>query len=280
MARMKVPVAPNEQRGVCRLCGQVGRRTRTHVPARAAGNRQVARRAATTTTTDGQVVFSLEWPRLGGSWGYWFCADCNSGRTARWDKEYLGWQGTVWGLMGANGVNPRPLPPSMLHDADPGAFIRCLWAWLFATDETESLHAIHSSLADAIRNGEPVEPPDDLRLLLGVTLGLGGWLSATRPGSAIGRTMLGRSPLWTPPTPATEITALPRAVVVAPPFVVAFGSPDDNDGLGLFNPASWLRDAAGQRREVALLLPTVEVQKDANVRPWTSYSDIVVISPV
>jgi hypothetical protein len=275
---VKIPTAPNAKRGPCRLCGRVGKRTKTHVPPEASGNDGLTRRAVINTSPSGTSTLELGRASLGGRWGYWFCPSCN-GRTGVWDQEYLDWHGRIQRAMYPTGSPPgRPLPPGQFTNADPGAFVRCLWAWLFALDETETLHMSHAALGHAILTGEPIAPPSDLQLLLGVTLKRRARLFAPPPGGVEVRTVLPRaSPLWVPPASAQpEITPLPLAVIQALPFVVIFATPGDRHKLAMFDAGQWLTEAAGQRRPVAIMLPTVDVHDDG-VRP-IAYSDIRVMT--
>ena len=91
--------------------------------------------------------------RDSGSWGWWFCASCN-GDTEPWEIEHLGWQNAV--LEGFRHYG-SPLVPIELRDHDPGAFVRALWAWMFALDD--ALFSDHRDLAAAIKSGEAIELP-------------------------------------------------------------------------------------------------------------------------
>jgi hypothetical protein len=85
------------------------------------------------------------------------------------------------------GVHPRGgsrlLPPLELKDHDPGAFVRALWAWNFALDET--LYGGHRDLAAAVRSGNATHPPSDLRLWIAATMSLDMWTLRVRDGYAV-----------------------------------------------------------------------------------------------
>lgn len=259
----------------CRLCGNVGDLTRTHVPSQASGNRQRGRPLSEKVTPDGVRVLGLGKGPLGaGWWGWYFCDSCNND-TGKWDDEHLRWQRAMLRGIHKHGA-PRPLPPLELYDHDPGAFVRALWAWMFALDET--LFAGHRDLAAAVKSGDAVEPPRDLRLWLAATTSIAMWAVRQRGGFGVNFDLRHEgwqqheSGIW---SLEPELIELPRAVISTPQFVVVLA--DATKELPLFDTGPWLTEAAGSRRVVPLLLPTVEVQRrpDYTVR----YDDIVVREP-
>jgi hypothetical protein len=165
----------------CRLCSNVGDLTRTHVPSKASGNRGHARPLGERIAPDGSRVLELgSGTRDSGSWGWWFCASCNRD-TSRWEVEHSRWQRACLEGIRQHG---SPLVPIELRDHDPGAFVRALWAWMFAVDDM--LLDEHRNLAAAIRSGDAVRQPQDLRLWLAATTSLEMW--AVRQRAALGST--------------------------------------------------------------------------------------------
>jgi hypothetical protein len=257
----------------CRLCGSVGDLTRPHAPSRASGNRGHARPLGEKIASDGTRILELgKGTADSGGWGWYFCTACN-GETGRWEEEHLRWQRPILGRIHEHG-SPRPLPPGEMPDRDPGAFVRALWAWMFALDET--LFDGHRDLAAAVRSGDAVEPPRDLRLWLAATTSLEMRASRMRDGYVVtmdvrnGPWRQRESGLW---SLEPELVELPRAVISTPPFIVVLA--DSAHEAPLFDTAPWLAETAGNRRAVPLLVPTVEVRRrpDHVVR----YDDIAVL---
>jgi len=257
----------------CRLCGSVGELTRTHAPSRASGNRGHARPLGERITPDGARTLELgKGPPGAGAWGWYFCASCN-GDTSKWEDEHLRWQRPILQRIHEHG-SPRPLPPGEMLDRDPGAFVRALWAWMFALDET--LFGGHRDLAAAVKSGDAVQPPRDLRLLLAATTSLEMWASRQRDGYGVafdlrhGGWQHRESGLW---SLEPELLELPRVVISTPPFVLVLA--DSARDVPLFDTAPWLTEAAGNRRAVPLLLPTVEMRRSPG--HTVGYADIVVL---
>jgi len=167
--------------------------------------------------------------QLGGIRDYWFCADCNN-ETRRWDEAFVAW--TYAPLAALHDPRSRgSMFSARIIDADTGAFVRCLWAWMFAISDVPLRDRL-PDVAAAVKSGDPVGPPDDPRLLLAVTR-----------------------------DDRIAIQALSNSVVVtAPPFVAMLLSRralevGGNDGF--FDTAPWLLHAAGTRRTVEVTLPIV-----------------------
>jgi hypothetical protein len=64
-----------------------------------------------------------------------------------------------------------------------------------------------------------------------------------------------------------------RAVISTPPFIILLA--DAARDVPLFDTGPWLTEAAGSRRPVPVLLPTVEVHR--RVEQPVRYDDIVVL---
>ena len=204
-------------------------------------------------------LLGLGRPTQGGAWGRWLCEGCN-GRTGLWDEEYLRWQKPLLLAIHDSEEPPRQVLLGEFSNADPGAFVRCLWAWMFALDGR--LLESYRSLAEAVLSGEPVDPPSDIRLLIGVTTSLRMWLTnqdgAVRIEGAPASDGWYRhgSGLW---ATSPELLDVPLVVVAAPPFNVVLASSTQAHRLPHLDTGPWLRDAAENRRSTRLDLPMVTV---------------------
>lgn len=246
---------------------------------RKAGNSNPMRVAGTVQNEDGLSTSALGRPMEGGIRGWWFCGErggnCN-GRTGVWDEEFQNWWKLVGESIHFNAGRLGPTHVGQFSNADPGRFIRAVWAWMFALDET--LVDSHDDLAAAVRFGYATDPPKDICLLLGVTTSLRIWVSAQRDSYNVTTTLGGdgfsqhRSGIWAP-TP--EVVEQPRVVVSAPPFIAVLASGDNAQQLPLTDVGVWLRESTGLRRQVDLSLPFVHVRRQDVPTP-IAYSDIVV----
>jgi len=104
----------------------------------------------------------------GGIWGYWFCEPCNNA-TGRWDETYLRWQVAMLDVV----HDPAKIGLSRgwiggdVSSLDPGGFVRAVWAWAFARNE--ELRGMIPDVADAVRSGAAVNPPDSVHVMLALT---------------------------------------------------------------------------------------------------------------
>ena len=164
--------------------------------------------------------------------GKWFCENCN-GRTGLWDEEYLRWRPDLLAALHDPHKTGNRIS-AVLPSADPGAFVRCLWAWGFAL-ATDLRPAIPDA-ADAVFSGEPVAPPA-YRL----------YLAATRENQS-------------------AIMVLPHSVnVTAPPFVMSLIWPRMvamGKGVEMFDTGRWLLLRAQTKSRVEVTLPIVETLGD------------------
>ena len=231
MRARRIPVSEvdKKKRGHCRLCGEYRFLTKTHIPARSAGNVGMARPPIVLTDEDGRETYGLGDEALGGIRDYWFCARCNN-VTARWDEAFVA-------------LALQPL--AALHDPQSrgntfeativggavGEFVRCLWAWMFAI--SDNLRQRVPEVAKAVINGDAMEPPAAPRLFLGVTR----------------EVQIG-------------IQALPNSIAVtAPPFVAVLLSEralKTAGAGGLFDTGPWLTHEVGSRPTVKLRAPVVD----------------------
>jgi hypothetical protein len=164
--RGHVPLEPRRKRGLCRLCGDYLKLTKTHIPARSAGNTGPARAPIIELDDSGRRVYGLSAERLGGMAGYWFCETCNNERTRPWDEEYVRWLPEFGRLLHDPGAKGNTVRVGAV-DFDPGAFARCLWAWFFAV--CDGLLNRAPDIARAVRTGEAVTPDRFPRVYLAAT---------------------------------------------------------------------------------------------------------------
>ena len=198
----------------------------------------------------GASTIGLGSATLGGMWGWWLCAKCNH-RTARWEAEYLRWSSDI-----SRAIHQHPAPAwkrlaARNTSADPGAFVRVLWGWMFAVDG--KLRWGWPELAESILTGEPTSLPRGLRLLLTATTSP--WIAAIKPVCA----------QWTGSRWDPEAANEPRVAVSAPPFVAYLAAEGTDPARGSFDTSEWLADRAGTRRPLDLELLIVETLTDEDV---------------
>lgn len=239
------------KRGTCGLCGFEGKLSMTHIPPRAAGNVGEARPAVLFFDEDsGESSVGFGRATYDGMAGWWLCATCNN-RTARWESEYGRWADQI-SLAIRSHAEPAWLRMSV-HDpsSDPGAFVRVLWAWMYAIDP--KLRWGWPELAASVLSGEPTFPPRGLRLLLTATTSP--WIAAIQPNRA----------RWTGQEWDADAANMPRVAVSAPPFQVCLAADGTDPAAGSFDTGAWLADRAGLRRALDLELLIVETLTDEDV---------------
>lgn len=231
MRARRIPVSDvdRKKRGHCRLCGEYRRLTKTHVPARSAGNLGMARPPVVLTDEHGHETYGLGDEALGGIREYWFCARCNN-LTAQWDEAFVAMTHAPLAALHDPQSRGNTFEATIVGGA-VGEFVRCLWAWMFAI--SDNLRQRVPGVAKAVVSGEPTGPPDAPRLFLGVTRDV-----------QIG------------------IQALPNSIVVtAPPFAAVLLSERALKAAGaggLFDTGPWLRYAVGSRPTVKVRTPIVD----------------------
>lgn len=258
--------------GRCRLCGEELPLSKTHVPAKGAGNRGEARPAVERIDEGGVPTLDLGRPKLGGMWGYWFCVECNQ-RTGVWDEEYIRLHQHLVLHLHDGPKLPRQRLMGTLPQLDVGAIARSMWAWSFALVPT--LFNRYPEVARAVRTGEPAAARGDVDLLLGITMSLRIWVTAqpdawlvesNRSGvhqRASGLLVLG---------PSVEL--LPITAVASPPFSVVLAHRDRPSGVPHAVVNEWLLDPAGARRDVVIDLPMIAVRGEDRPSPL-SYASLM-----
>ncbi len=167
--------------GACSVCGQEGRRTKTHVPPQAAGNRADLSLRRAWLTADGRLKYGRT--LSGGIWLFGHCESCNRA-AGQFDGAYSDFADIV-----------RPGIPRRLHSPAgyrwlpsastirPGAIARSVLSGTFAWNI--SLRERFPSLSRMLRDpsSEPTTLPADVRLRVAafaggrarVTGSYGGW---------------------------------------------------------------------------------------------------------
>lgn len=256
-----------ERHGRCRLCRTDGQLSKTHVPPKGAGNSGDARPAVQRVDSDGMATLDFGRASKGGMWGYWFCIDCN-GRTGVWDERYIDLHQRLLLHLHDGPERPRQKLMGELENLDVGAVARSMWAWSFAL--VPGMADRYPDLAEAVRTGEPVEPPGDIELLLGVTMDLRIWAIGQQDAVVVVRNLTGeraRPSGLVVPGPTTD--PLPLTAVGSPPFSVVLAHVDRPTGIPHTSVNEWLRDPAGVRRKVVLDLPMVETLGADSPSPMT-----------
>lgn len=79
--------------GRCRLCGEVKRLTKEHIPPKGAGNIRTAPTHTLTEWLERQDLETMPGGKIeqGGVWGYTLCRECNSLTGQKYGAEYQGW---------------------------------------------------------------------------------------------------------------------------------------------------------------------------------------------
>lgn len=149
--------------GACGLCGNVGLRSRTHVPPEAAGNNQPSATIGT-RTENGVSVIEPGRRRDGGSAGWFLCESCN-GITGGYDEEFIRW----WKMLVMDWPNIQSRKSGdtrvgAFPAGKPGSFIRSVLGGMFAFNP--SLLPRYQEVAAAILSGEPGALPPELCLLM------------------------------------------------------------------------------------------------------------------
>jgi hypothetical protein len=224
----RMPLDPRGKRGVCRLCGEFGRLTVTHIPAKSAGNVGTRQEPMIEIDEHGNRNYALGTVRLGGMSDYWFCLPCNRDRTRPWDEEYTRWVPELFNMLHEAGSSGNTVATSAIA-FDPGAFGRCLWSWFFAV--ADGLRDRAPAVAEGVRTGKPVAHFGYPRVFLAATRELQFSMFIGHFGGAI----------------------------TAPPYVAFLAGPHTRALVpGWFDTTPWLREHPGQRRSFTMTLPIIE----------------------
>jgi hypothetical protein len=270
-----VRIGPAEvKRGRCRLCGKTAALTKTHVPPKATGNSGVRRSVVERTPPGGAPILDLGRESDGGIWLRRLCESCNS-RTGRWDELFLVFQKALLGHVHDPARRPVGQLVGQFTDVSPGAFIRSVWAGMFAIDAISRDN--YGDLAESVLSGDPVAAPTDVRLLVALTKSERIFVSSQTLVQAFSSPTSGS---WTARgsglvAPGPVGVDIPLAVVQAPPFVFVLARSTDPYELPHENLSAWLEDDARVRRATDILLPMARVRDGLNP---VSYDDIIAVA--
>jgi hypothetical protein len=244
------------------------------VPPKATGNSGLRRPVVERTPPGGLPILDLGRESDGGIWLRRLCQSCNS-QTGKWDELFLVFQKALLGHVHDPARRPVGQLVGQFTDVSPGAFIRSVWAGMFAIDAIS--RADYQGLAESVLTGNPVEAPPDFRPLVALTKSerifvssqtlvqtyssptSGGW---TRHGSGL-------------VAPGPMKFDIPLAVIQAPPFVFVLARSTDPYELPHENLSAWLEDDARVRRATDILLPMATVRDGLNP---VSYDDIIAVA--
>jgi hypothetical protein len=176
----------------------------------------------------GGRTYALGREREGGMYGYWFCETCNNSCTRPWDEEYTRWVPPLFSALHETTSKGNSVEVTV-GDFDAGAFVRCLWAWFFAA--ADGLRERVPHVAEAVRTGLPVAPPEFPRLHLAATRELQFSMHIGRAGGG----------------------------VTAPPYVAFLATPKTEElARRMLDTSPWLQCRAGERHQQTLTLPIIE----------------------
>ncbi|MFG1955063.1 hypothetical protein [Micromonospora sp. NPDC048830] len=219
---------PRKGNHPCNLCGQFGKLTRTHVPAKAAGNRV---RRSRMVSANGRVIPDPD-PRDGGLYVFAHCRTCNGDLQAQYDPAYAEM---------ANGLRhlwvPYPTPGMPLRhalpaiDIMPGAIARTVLIGFFAL--APKLRALHPGLADSLVRRDPaITLPPNFAIHLALSVGTQARIAG--PFFNIVASSMGRG--------ARNVGVRSSASIYFPPLAWQFAPPDDVllTAQGWANVSDWL----------------------------------------
>lgn len=248
----------HEKVGPCALCGRRGRRTETHVPPRAAFNNGDASRGIQLETDEGSTT-TLSRPRAGGNRIYGLCSPCHR-LTSPFDDEYIAWAGAC-----AKAAHIRAHSDYagdgtvVLEGARPGRFVRAALAGMAST--AENLWQDHPALVESVRTGEPINPPADLRFIVGFTQ-IRDWYFV----EGVHRGALLTIPIAGGPLLGIKTLPTPSATIHWFPFSLMLVHPDTGARYPHVDHTDWIAEGAeGPARDVELRLPTVSADSVVTV---------------
>ena len=242
----RFPARENRRQGVCGLCGQRGRLTKTHTPPQCAGNRGHVRRFMVLSDAQNRARASTK--MIGGIHFYGLCGRCNSSVQGRWDASYCVLAKELWPLAADKRIH---LPAGRIKlpsvEIQPGAVARSVLASCFALNP--NLRNIYPTLAtDLIRNAATVtlEPPMDL------------FLALTRGPFARATGAIGGFYLLRPKIRNKNIGVMSMAQIYFPPLAWQLADAPESRLLeleGWSTVSSWLRFDPNDRAVLNELVP-------------------------
>lgn len=167
--RAPKPLArPNNEVGICGLCGRHGKLTKTHVPPQCAGNRGRVKRFMIRSDPENRAAATGK--RIGGVYFFGLCASCNGDLQGRYDPAYCDLAKALWPLA----TDARLHLPDRVQLPDvgvqPGAIARSVLIGAFALNP--HMRNVHPDLARALLDrDDAVTLPSPLHLYLALTRG-------------------------------------------------------------------------------------------------------------
>lgn len=246
------PTGRRSKVGRCTLCGARARLTRAHVPPKAAFNNRPFSWGG--TTADSQLVYGR--PRLGGANLYAHCEPCRAA-TSPWDDEYIRWAYSFASvLVNSPWKGERTQIQGTLSGVRPGRFIRSALAGMTAL--APKLLDSHPDLVQAVRQGTPSSPPDDLRFLVavapdGAAATVEGAHEALAVKMSFGDDDGSGWKTETAPTISTVIHFAPFSLLLADRQLAA--------SLPHLDCTEWLELGVDQEADVQIVLPVVDLPK-------------------
>lgn len=156
------PTGRQRKAGRCALCGNAATLTKAHVPPKAAFNHGEFVWGG--TTADDRLVYGRA--KLGGANRYAHCEVCRA-NTSPWDDEYIRWAHCFAShLVWSPSKGQRTHITGELTGVRPGRFIRAAISGMTAL--APNLITSRPDLIRLVREGTAVEPPEDIRFLVGV----------------------------------------------------------------------------------------------------------------
>jgi hypothetical protein len=257
--------------GDCAVCGRGGRRTKTHVPPRAAGNRADLSMRRGWGTVDGKLEFGR--PQSGGIWLFGHCQPCNQAAGA-FDDAYRDFADVVRpgiprGLVAPAGYRWAPTNTAIR----PGAIARSVLSGMFALNPTLRERYPDLALMLGDKTAPPVELPHDVRLRLAahagtrarVTGSYGGWYLRLEGGQRSDGVMTAASVLFPPLAWHLAFPDVPEAEgpTVFRPLLDIEGWADVSDWVRL--PVDHRQSTA---RAIGAALPLVDLPEAHPIDGW------------
>ena len=245
------PTGRQGRTGKCALCGNRATLTKAHVPPKAAFNKGDF--AWGGTTADNHLAYGRA--KRGGANRYAHCEDCRAS-TSPWDDEYIRWAHCFAGhLLQSPQQGQRTHIEGELIGVRPGRFIRAAIAGMTAL--APNLIDSHPDLVRIVREGIPIQPPDDIRFLLAVAPNESpAHVEGSHDALVVRMSQDAQSGEWTSTT-----TPAVSAVIHFPPFSFLLADRQVASSFPHANGTEWLQLGVEESANVSLVLPVVELPR-------------------
>ncbi len=245
------PTGRQGRTGKCTLCGNQATLTKAHVPPKAAFNKGDF--AWGGTTADNHLAYGRA--KRGGANRYAHCEVCRAS-TSPWDDEYIRWAHCFAGhLLRSPWKGQRTHIEGELVDVRPGRFIRAAIAGMTAL--APNLIDSHPDLVRIVREGIPMQPPDDIRFLVAVAPNESpAHLEGSHDALAVRLSQDIQSGEWT-----STATPAVSAVIHFPPFSLLLADRQVASSFPHADGTEWLQLGVEESANVSLVLPVVELPR-------------------